>query len=182
MNQWRDCYSKTERKYSEKFIAPVEFLEENGFEKFRWGKENVNMIIHICKNGRRKAQYPKPFSVNVCPYPPHGDEVPYIDHAYFYKTGMSTAALVYHPYILYGKSIFEMADDIVMFWKSHGMNVWVLRESWYSPDALLVMVTYPFSWMSVPKFEYDAPGYGNSTKRVLRYWNQFAKDGYDERQ
>ena len=180
MNQWRDCYSKAEREYSERFIAPVEFLKENGFGKFSWGKENVNMIIHICKTGRRKAQYPRPFGATAWPYPPNLDEAPYIDHAYFYKAGRNAAALVYHPYIQYEKSIFEMANDIVMFWKNLGMNVWVLRKSWYSPDALLVMVTYPFSWMSDPKFKYDVPWYGSSTKRMLRYWNQFAKDGYEE--
>lgn len=167
MSRWLDCYSDKMRMMHPQ-IAPEEFLKANGLNKFcpvsRYSTTNaVKKILHT---GRWNLE--RVFNNNS-----FEKDIPYLDHGLIYKNSMNYGVLVYLPYIRYDKSLADMTDEIREWANRNGLLVSIIRESWYHPDAFVVIVTVDVSYMRELVINWNIPCFNGRITTItnINKWN-----------
>lgn len=164
MNTWRNCYSENERRYN-RVIAPKEFLKANGLNKFCALNSSVTSVV---KDVLDKGKWNNGYAIKH-----HGEkDIPYLDHGYIYKNAFG-GVLVYLPYIRYDKSLLDMTNEIRNWAANNSLYICIVRESWYHPDAFVVIVTSKEFMMRELVIKWDTPDFHGRMTNITRIseWN-----------
>lgn len=144
----------------------MEFLKANGLNKFSALKSHSTTVIkRVLDNARWNSSQDWKYH-GIC-------DIPYLDHAYMYKNSLGYGVLVYLPYIRYDKSLRVMTDEIRQWAESNNLRVVIVRESWYHPDSIVVIVTKDVSVMRDMVIKWNSSMFGGRMTCInhINDWN-----------